>query len=910
MKKILLLFLFILGFANSVKISYDPDYAPFSYQDKNSNKPYGLLIDIYKEWGKVTGNKIIFVNGKTWKNAIELAKKGKVDYFLGTDPYEKWMKPCIPIYQTSTGFFTLKSYEGNYKKIGIIGDDYREDMHKLFPKAQIISYNTYYMLLKSLINKKIDVIYDDTIAIDYFTLQKHYYHLLKKVAKYSVKSLINPITNSEKKVKLFNKGFEKIPLNKLIKIEKFWIMNKDDRYYSETNKITLTKEEKEWTKQTGFIKLAVMNYWSSDDQNRNLHTEIIKLLSKYSGLKIVPIYFNSWKQGYEQAKNGKINGIMNLSYSKKREKYFYYLPAYNFTPIYLITKKYFDIKSLKNVKTILVKSKTITVQMIKKLYPNIKIIEVDTVDNMYKKLANSNIDAMVTFFKKDDLLKKYNLKVAKSIYNRYGEISIGINRKYPELYHILLKTFIAIPKSKIIDLRDKKWEKTKLNLYNIKGINIFNLLTIEQKIGLLILVLLLIFLFYTVFYKKSKFLNIKISTLLKSFLGVEVIVTIFILYSIINLYSLGENLTKAQNHLITLEKEHNNTAKRVQENQMQYIQLNIRANFFYLLMIITIFLFLNILFYFIFKLKIGKPLLYLTNSINRLKEDKKIEKKEFFNDEIGEVIANFFKMSKVLQEQKKHIKSSIDYAYLIQEKILPDENLLKKHFKDEFVIWKPKDVVGGDIWLFDELNENESILFIMDCTGHGVSGAFVTMLVKAIETEIIANIKQQKIEEINLAEIMQYFNRKIKTLLQQTSKKSKSNTGLDGGIFYYNKKEKLGKFVGAKMSFFYNEDKKIKEIKGNRYSVGYKDCKIDYEYTEHILNLKENMSIYLTTDGYLDQSGGKKGFSFGKRHFVKLLEKNFDKPMKVQKEILLEELKKWQGNEITNDDITVIGLKI
>jgi sigma-B regulation protein RsbU (phosphoserine phosphatase) len=76
------------------------------------------------------------------------------------------------------------------------------------------------------------------------------------------------------------------------------------------------------------------------------------------------------------------------------------------------------------------------------------------------------------------------------------------------------------------------------------------------------------------------------------------------------------------------------------------------------------------------------------------------------------------------------------------------------------------------------------------------------------------------------------------------------------------------------------------------------------------LNLKENMSIYLTTDGYLDQSGGKKGFSFGKRHFVKLLEKNFDKPMKVQKEIFLEELKKWQGNEITNDDITVIGLKI
>jgi len=378
----------------------------------------------------------------------------------------------------------------------------------------------------------------------------------------------------------------------------------------------------------------------------------------------------------------------------------------------------------------------------------------------------------------------------------------------------------------------------------------------------------------------------------------------------INLYNLGDNLTKLQTHLIKVEKEHNNTLKIVQENQMQYIQLNIKTNFFYLLIIITMFLFLNILFYFIFKLKIGKPLIYLTNSINRLKEDKKIEKKEFFNDEIGEVIENFFDMSKVLQEQKKHIESSIDYAYLIQEKILPNENLLKNHFKDEFVIWKPKDVVGGDIWLFDELNEDESILFVMDCTGHGVSGAFVTMLVKAIETEIIANIKQQKIEKIDIAKIMQYFNRRIKTLLQQTSKKSKSNTGLDGGIFYYNKKEKLGKFVGAKISLFYSKDKKIKELKGNRYSVGYKDCNIDYEYTEHILNLEENMSIYLTTDGYLDQSGGKKGFSFGKRRFVKLIEKNLDKPIKVQKEILLKELKKWQGNEITNDDVTVIGIKI
>ena len=199
---------------------------------------------------------------------------------------------------------------------------------------------------------------------------------------------------------------------------------------------------------------------------------------------------------------------------------------------------------------------------------------------------------------------------------------------------------------------------------------------------------------------------------------------------------------------------------------------------------------------------------------------------------------------------------------------------------------------------------------VIDCTGHGVPGAFVTMLVKAIERQVIAKINNDHTIQVSPAWILSYFNKSMKQLLKQENEDSISNAGFDGGIIYYNKKENIIKFAGAETPLFYVKDNELKTIKGNRHSIGYKKSKIDYEFKEHIIEVKEEMSFYLSTDGYFDQNGGEKSFPFGKKRFSSIVEENHTELFIDQKEILLDTLQEYQQNDERNDDITIVGFQI
>ena len=264
-----------------------------------------------------------------------------------------------------------------------------------------------------------------------------------------------------------------------------------------------------------------------------------------------------------------------------------------------------------------------------------------------------------------------------------------------------------------------------------------------------------------------------------------------------------------------------------------------------------------------------------------------------------------------LEESNKLTRDSINYAALIQHALIPEEDTFDIYFKTHFALWSPKDVVGGDIYLFEELRgEHECLLMVIDCTGHGVPGAFVTMLVKAIERQVVSKIVNNENLEVSPAWILSYFNKSMKKILKQDNKDSLSNAGFDGGILYYNKKQKYIKYAGAETPLFYFEENELKVIKSDRHSVGYKKSDINYEFTEHTIEVKEGMQFYLSTDGYLDQNGGKKAFPFGKRKFQELLKKVHTLPYEEQKEVFLSTMKEYQGDEIKNDDITMIALKI
>lgn len=268
------------------------------------------------------------------------------------------------------------------------------------------------------------------------------------------------------------------------------------------------------------------------------------------------------------------------------------------------------------------------------------------------------------------------------------------------------------------------------------------------------------------------------------------------------------------------------------------------------------------------------------------------------------------KQTDELESTHKKMTDSINYASLIQHSIIPEEKEFKSVFTDYFTLWTPRDVIGGDIYLFSDIpNRHEYLLMVIDCTGHGVPGAFVTMLVKAIERQIIGKISQDPNIKISPGWILGYFNKTLKKLLHQEDSKSVSNAGFDGGVLLYNKGDNSIKYAGAELPLMYIQNGQMNQIKGDRQSVGYRTSDTSFIYKEHDIKIDQDTFVYLTTDGYIDQNGGAKMFPFGKKKLQKALLDIHQLPFNEQKNILIEKNIEYKKSEETTDDLTVIGLK-
>ena len=231
-------------------------------------------------------------------------------------------------------------------------------------------------------------------------------------------------------------------------------------------KINLTKEEKQWIKDNPTIKIGVMSYWLSDDHGNNIHTDILKLLNKYSNLNIKAAKFDTWKSGFNEATSGEfIHGVTNLSWSKERsENNFFYTNAYDFRPYHIIVRENNNnIKSLNDLenKTIYLKEESITYAIIKENVKKIKIIDTKIDKEMFEKLSTTKeADAFLVYEQNKAKLKKHNLKIAKTIYDKYGEGAIGISLKHPQLKSIIDKIYKIIPKEELVALQNKVYLKT------------------------------------------------------------------------------------------------------------------------------------------------------------------------------------------------------------------------------------------------------------------------------------------------------------------------------------------------------------------------------------------------------------------------------------------------------------------
>jgi len=269
---------------------------------------------------------------------------------------------------------------------------------------------------------------------------------------------------------------------------------------------------------------------------------------------------------------------------------------------------------------------------------------------------------------------------------------------------------------------------------------------------------------------------------------------------------------------------------------------------------------------------------------------------------------------KAVEAANKKILESIQYAEKIQRSLLPNTGAVKAFLPDSFFIWMPKDIVGGDIF-FADCFENGFIIAVIDCTGHGVPGAFMTMIAFSALRRII---KDEGCHDP--AEILNRLNLIVKTTLQQNTEEASSDDGMDVAICFVRKSitENNLIFSGAKLPLICVYNNELTVIKGDRQSIGYKQSRrsdIDFEFTNHKIDIKKGMCFYMATDGFEDQLGNdtKSRFAvtrFGSKHFRELLRDNSVKPFKEQKEILFKTFHDYKGNEERQDDVTVVGFSI
>ena len=257
-----------------------------------------------------------------------------------------------------------------------------------------------------------------------------------------------------------------------------------------------------------------------------------------------------------------------------------------------------------------------------------------------------------------------------------------------------------------------------------------------------------------------------------------------------------------------------------------------------------------------------------------------------------------------LEESNKKVIDSIEYAKRIQYSLLPHEHDIEKFPFNYFVIWQPRDIVGGDIYHVDFF-ESGFIVALFDCTGHGVPGAFITMIA-------LSAMKRITIDEgcLNPADILSRLSSIIKTSLHQDTDHVTSNDGLDASVCYVNTIDKTLTYAGSNLPLTYLKNGDMTTIKGDRQSIGYKKSDLNFKFTNHQVDIQKGMTVYLYTDGIIDQLGGEKRFSFGKKQFNSLLLENSGLSLNEQKAEIIRAFEEYKGDNERQDDVTAFGFRI
>ena len=270
-------------------------------------------------------------------------------------------------------------------------------------------------------------------------------------------------------------------------------------------------------------------------------------------------------------------------------------------------------------------------------------------------------------------------------------------------------------------------------------------------------------------------------------------------------------------------------------------------------------------------------------------------------------------MTDLTAEKNRQVMESIHYASVIQQSFLRHSRRdMAATLDDYFMHWAPRDVVGGDYYYFVRRPEG-FFAAVIDCTGHGVPGAFMTLIMASALNQVLRHADLR-----DPAGLLGEINRMVKASLGQQADEvvaadsQQSDDGMDTAFLFVDSQTRRMTFAGAKTPVFLLTpgSDAFEVLDGNRMGVGYVATPDDYCWDNREVTLAPGTTVYVSTDGLIDQIGGSKRIAFGKRRLRETLLRCRDQPLPAQQAELLETFDRWQGSEPRRDDVTVFGFRL
>lgn len=488
MKKLFFILLFFnLLFASNepLKIVITKDMIPYTFIDQN-NQPKGMVVDYWKLWSKKNNYPIVFIP-QSWKEGLQSIKHKKVDVHAGlylTSDRKKYIKFLKPIFNSVANIYIntknkkhIKTpLDLNGKTIGVISNTYFDAYIKEnYPYINIKRFAQYQDLLQAIDKEKIDSFFDDSLST-WFQLMRHFkYSEVTSLPNFQINKWIHVGIRPQDKAleTLVINGMNNISQEEIQHIESKWIIDDKLRFLRENKNIDiLSQKERSWLMTHPNVTFALVKGWerfSVQNKEGNIegfHVDLLNLINKNLSTRFKYKVYDTWSQAYEATKTARVEGIFGLSWSKQREQYFNYSPAYHFTPYYMVTRsKEYDVKTIHdfNKKIAATYENSITNKIISTYAPKTQIIHRNSVKEILQSIQNKEADVALIETTKVTQLSHYSIKIIDSLFTKEGELSIGTNKDKITLASIIQKAIHSISNEQMKTITQKWFQKEQTN---------------------------------------------------------------------------------------------------------------------------------------------------------------------------------------------------------------------------------------------------------------------------------------------------------------------------------------------------------------------------------------------------------------------------------------------------------------